>query len=148
MKQTRRRLTLIFILRLMPKANSLSTIVTMFLDEQDHPLRKEIDTLRSIIVSADSKLEENIKWNGPNYSVGESDRITMKIHPPKQIQLIFHRGAKVLAQPKNTLIDDSSGLLDWKANDRAVMAFKTMEEVQSRKKQLTEIVRKWVEAAG
>jgi len=70
---------------------NLNSEVTKFLDDLRHPFRKEIEQLRLNILSADSGLEENIKWNGPNYCFEKNDRITMRIHPPKQIQLIFHR---------------------------------------------------------
>lgn len=46
----------------------------------------------------------------------------MRIQPPKQIQLVFHKGAKKLTQPKGKLIDDN-WLLTWKENDRAIAAF-------------------------
>ena len=126
--------------------NKLSSEVTGFLDKQKHPLRKEIDETRAIILGADASLEENIKWNGPNYSVGADDRLTMRIQPPKQIQLVFHRGAKVLKQPKGKLIDDNSGLLDWKGNDRAVVTLKSMDDIKAAKRSLTDIVKKWIAA--
>jgi hypothetical protein len=75
--------------------------VTKFLDELIHPLREEIEQLRQIILGSNSDLTENIKWNGPNYCFKGEDRITMKIQPPKQILLVFHRGAKKLVQPKD-----------------------------------------------
>ena len=131
----------------MAKKSSLNPEVTSFLDDLTHPLRKEIDEVRSIILSSESSLSENIKWNGPNYSVGENDRITMRIQPPKQVQLVFHRGAKVLKQPKGKLIDDTSGLLDWKGNDRAVITLKSMDEIKSAKKALAEIVVKWIKSS-
>jgi hypothetical protein len=122
--------------------------VTSFLDETKHPMRKEIDEVRSIILSADPKLDENIKWNGPNYSLHGDDRVTMRIQPPKQIQLIFHRGAKVLKQPKGKLIEDTSGLLDWKGNDRAVVTLKSMDDIKASKKALSDIVKKWLKASA
>ena len=61
----------------------LNNDVTRFLDELHHPLRREIEALRVIILQANALLGENIKWNGPNYSVGAEDRITMRIQPPK-----------------------------------------------------------------
>ena len=76
------------------KTNSTGT-VTAFLDGLNHPLRKEIDQVRRIIQSARPELEETVKWNGPNFNCGGADRITMRIHPPTQIQLVFHRGAAV-----------------------------------------------------
>ncbi|HEY3406253.1 MAG TPA: DUF1801 domain-containing protein [Ohtaekwangia sp.] len=132
----------------MAKKVNLNTEVTVFLDEQKHPLRQEIEKLRSVILSAHTELMENIKWNGPNYCAADQDRITMKIQPPKQIQLIFHRGAKVQKQPKDKLIKDESGLLIWKENDRAVAAFKTDKEIESNKTALIKIVKDWISAAS
>lgn len=124
----------------------LNKDVSRFLDELQHPLRSEIEVLRLIISEANALLEENIKWNGPNYSVGAEDRITMRIQPPKQIQLVFHRGAKVKEQPKNRLVQDASGLLLWKENDRAIASFKKMEAVEAGRDALSVIVRDWIAA--
>jgi hypothetical protein len=125
----------------------LNESVTKFLDDLSHPLQAEINELRRNILSANSGLSENIKWNGPNYSLDGDDRITMKIHPPKQIQLIFHRGAKVLKQPDKKLIDDNSGVLTWRGNDRAFASFTNMKEILSNKDELKKIVNDWLEAA-
>jgi hypothetical protein len=124
----------------------LNQEVTRFLDELDHPLRSETEALRLIILEANAMLEENIKWNGPNYSVGAEDRITMRIQPPKQIQLVFHRGAKVKEQPSERLVKDASGLLMWKGNDRAIASFKNMEAVEASRQALSVIVRDWLVA--
>ncbi|MGC3943349.1 MAG: DUF1801 domain-containing protein [Chryseolinea sp.] len=121
--------------------------VSGFLDELNLPLRKVIDQLRRIIVSA-SELEENIKWNGPNYAHEGEDRITMRIHPATQVQLIFHRGAASQEQPTSHLIDDNSGMLTWKTNDRAVATFRSEMEVTKRKSALTRIVKEWIEASS
>ncbi|GGH31277.1 hypothetical protein GCM10007423_20030 [Dyadobacter endophyticus] len=124
----------------------LNNDVTRFLDELHHPLRQEIEALRLIILQANALLEENIKWNGPNYSIGPEDRVTMRIQPPKQIQLVFHRGAKVKEQPKGRLIQDASGLLVWRENDRAIASFKHMEAVKAGEQALAAIVRNWIAA--
>lgn len=127
--------------------NKLNPEVTQFLDGQNHPLRAEIEKLRSILLTADGSVRENIKWNSPNYCAGEEDRITMRVQPPKQIQLIFHRGAKKQTQPENRLIEDASGLLAWKENDRAVVTLRSMAEVENAAGGLSEIVKKWIRAA-
>jgi len=118
--------------------------VTKFLDEQDHPYRNEIEQLRLIILGTNNKLTENIKWNGPNYSFASEDRITMRIQPPRQVQLIFHRGAKVKEQPKDKLIREDFGILTWKGNDRAIATFKNMQEIENSKTILTKIVTEWI----
>lgn len=130
------------------KTTRLNNEVTEFLDELSHPFRNEIEQLRLNILSADRGLTENIKWNGPNYCFDNKDRITMRIHPPKQIQLIFHRGAKVQKQPKDRLIKDDSGLLTWKENDRAVATFKNMVEIENSRSNLAKIVKDWISATS
>ncbi len=104
--------------------------------------------LRIYILRANENLTENIKWNGPNYCFNSEDRITMRIQPPttKQIQLIFHRGAKKQVQPKEKLIEEHSKLLIWKENDRAIATFKNMDEIENAETNLTEIVKKWINA--
>ena len=120
--------------------------VSKFLEELNHPLRIEIDFLRNLILDSNVQIVENIKWNGPNYTVQNQDRITMKIHPPKQIQLIFHRGAKKLEQPKEKLINDESNLLIWKENDRAFISFKNVKDIESKKAQIQIIINQWINA--
>lgn len=132
----------------MAKKIALNPEVTSFLDDLDHPLRKEIERLRHCILSANAGLTESIKWNGPNYSFEDADRITLRIPPPGQLQLIFHRGAKVLAQPDKRLVDNDEGLLAWKSNDRAVASFKSMDEIISKEALLSRVVNEWIRVAG
>ncbi|MEO6730453.1 MAG: DUF1801 domain-containing protein [Ferruginibacter sp.] len=92
---------------------NLNSEVTYFLDELNHPFRMEIEQLRNIVLLAEDSLTENIKWNGPNYCFENEDRITMRIQPTttKQIQLIFHRGAKKQEQPIDKMIVSKSKML-------------------------------------
>jgi hypothetical protein len=122
----------------------LNNEVTAMLDALNHPMRAEIEELRWIILSSAIALTENIKWNSPNYCFNNQDRLTMKIQPPEQIQLIFHRGAKKLIQPRNKLIDDTSGLLVWKENDRAVAVFRNMDDIKKAESALINIIHRWI----
>jgi len=125
----------------------LNSEVTKFLDGLQHPFRNEIEALRRVVLDSAIGLNENIKWNGPNYSVDGNDRITMKIQPPKQVQIIFHRGAKVQPQPKEKLVRDSSGILTWKGNDRAVATFKNMADIEKSNDALVAIIKDWIHAS-
>lgn len=127
---------------------NLSHEVSDFLDQQKHPFRNEIELLRTIILTVNNKLTENIKWNGPNYSFESEDRITMRIQPPAaQVQLIFHRGAKKQEQPKNKLIANTSKLLTWKENDRAVITFKSMKDIEDFRLELSDIISEWINSS-
>lgn len=124
--------------------NELSFDVTKFLDNLNHPLRKEIELLRGIILSSTEGLTENIKWNGPNYCFQNRDRITMKIQPPKNIQLILHCGVKKQERPKERIIPTDSKLLLWKENDRAIATFNNIFAIKNSEVDLIEIVKKWI----
>lgn len=124
--------------------STLNSEVTKFLDGLNHPLRAEIELLRQIILGSDAGLTENIKWNGPNYCYNDQDRLTMRIQPPKLIQLIFHRGAKKIKQPEEKLIKDKTGLLVWKENDRAVASFKNTDEIIIARPGLEEVIHDWM----
>jgi hypothetical protein len=126
----------------------LNIEVTDFLNDLNHPFIKEIEQLRNCILSANKNISENIKWNGPNYCMDNEDRITMRVQPPtKQVQLIFHRGAKKKEQPKDKLIANKSKMLVWKENDRAIATFKSLQEIENGKTELVTIINDWIKAA-
>ena len=87
----------------------LNAEVTAFLDAQAHPSGAHRKPAQSYLEWG-TGLVENIKWNGPNYSLAGEDRITMRIHPPKQVQVVLHRGARQ-EQPKERLLADEGALL-------------------------------------
>jgi len=70
----------------------------------------------------------------------------MKINPPKKIQLILHRGAKKQTQPKTKLISNTSKLMEWKDNDRAVITLQNLPEIQANSEVLKKIIKDWFKA--
>lgn len=133
----------------MTKQSIKSSEVTQFLNELKHPFIKEIEELRECILLSNKNLIENIKWNAPNYCFEDEDRITMRIQPmTTKVQLIFHRGAKKLEQPKDKLISNKSKMLVWKENDRAIITFKNSQEIENGKDELEKIINEWITANG
>ncbi|WP_163398122.1 DUF1801 domain-containing protein [Flavobacterium fluviatile] len=125
-----------------------SSEVTDFLNQLNHPLRNEIEELRDYILGSNKNLTENIKWNAPSYCFQDEDRITMRIQPmTTKVQLIFHRGAKKQEQPADKLIENRSKMLVWKENDRAIITFKSLQEIKNGKEQLQIIINEWITAA-
>lgn len=121
--------------------------VVEFMKNLDHPLKEEIEEVRSIILSTDDKITEHIKWNAPSFCYEGEDRITFNLHGKGFIRLIFHCGAKVkVRKTKELLILDSSGMLEWKAADRAIMKFTDKNDVIAKEEKLREIVIEWIKA--
>lgn len=131
-------------MKLVLKMKKFNMEVDLFLDNLNHPRRKEIDALRNIILNSLDGIIENIKWNAPNYIYDNEDRITMRIMPTKYCQLIFHCGAKVITQPKEKLIVDPAKLLIWKDNSRAVADFKSIEDILSNENVITQLILNWL----
>lgn len=100
----------------------------------DHPLKAEIQELRKIIMAADPRLAERVKWNAPSYYFNV-DLAAFNLRQTKFVQLI-------MLFP-NGLVADPSGIMlgDWK--DRRELRFKDMNEVNSRKDALQEIIKNW-----
>lgn len=123
--------------------------VTEFIAKLNHPLEREINELRSSILSAGEELVEHIKWNAPSYyskSLGEKeDRITFNFPPKKKtVRLIFHRGSQKRTLPEQRLIRDEEAVLKWITNDRAMIEFSDMEEIRKQKESLNRIIHLWM----
>lgn len=132
----------------MPTRPYLNPEVTAFLDAANHPLRSAIDAVRQILISCETDVTENIKWNAPNFSYQGEDRMTLRIFPPKQVQVIFHRGAKKQTQPAARLLPPEFTLLSWKENDRAVMTFRDISEVNTHAETLQATAKAWLAACN
>ena len=124
------------------------TTVDDFMERLEHPLKPAVSALRRVVLGADARLTEQVKWNAPSFCLDGDDRLTMKLHPPKNVQLVFHRGTKKQAPPADRLIADERGLLKWAANDRAVATFASLEDVEARAADLAALIKRWLEAAG
>jgi hypothetical protein len=69
----------------------------------------------------------------------------MRINPPKQIQLIFHTGAKVKNEPAEKILKDDFGILAWRDNHRAIATFNSLEDIEKCELNLKVIIEKWIE---
>jgi len=74
------------------------------------------------------------------------DRVTFCLQPGNRLQLVLHRGAKVRDDAAAFRFDDDSGLLDWVAPDRAVVTFRDLDDVATRRSSVADLIRRWVAA--
>jgi hypothetical protein len=127
--------------------NMPSDKVDSFLKGLDTPLKTEILEVRKMILSANKEITEQIKWNAPSFCIGGDDRITFRLQP-KNIQLIFHRGAKKRSDEKTFKFTDRSGLVKWITADRGTVTFASMKQIRDRKKEFVELVDRWMAATA
>lgn len=119
--------------------------VTTFLDNLSHPLKAEILFLRDCISTEFPSLKEIIKWNAPSYQHNGIDFLTFNLSKPKEIRLVFHRGAKAKDALQDNFIEDTGGLLKWAGKDRALATFISMEDIKGNQQELMTIIRLWME---
>jgi hypothetical protein len=103
-----------------------------------------IETLRAAVVAAHPLIEENVKWNSPNFVFDGADRVTLRLNPKGGVQVIFHRGAKIRADADGFQFDDPTGLLTWPGPDRAILSVADDASAAALAPQLTLLVRRWI----
>lgn len=120
--------------------------VTAHIQKLDTTTAEIVDTLRQIILSTDEEIAEQIKWNHPSfYYSGE-----MKPFDPKEYKrdiAVFnlHKSRIMLVFPSGAKVNDKSGLLKGDYKDgRRIIIFQDMEDVQSRKKALQQVIKDWL----
>ncbi|QMV45231.1 DUF1801 domain-containing protein [Cohnella cholangitidis] len=113
----------------------------------EHPLKKEIEEVRKIILSANDRITEQIKWKAPSFRYNNEDRVTFNLQGKGFFRLVFHRGAKVKDSLEKGIASsiDPAGLLEWVADDRAIVKLKDMADVEAKREILVETVARWIE---
>jgi hypothetical protein len=109
-----------------------------------HPLKEGVEQLRTAILDSNDQITEHIKWNAPSFRYAGEDRVTFRLYPEDRVQLIFHRGAKVRSDSADFAFEDHTGLLRWVAADRAVVALGDVKDAEAKKRDLVEVVNRWV----
>jgi hypothetical protein len=117
--------------------------VVAFLKDLDHPLKKEIESVRAIVLGVSPAIREGIKWNAPSFRTSEYFA-TMNLRQ-NRVWLILHFGAKVKDNTKAIKISDPTSLLKWLANDRALVTFEDAKDVKAKRAGLEAIIREWIQ---
>ena len=120
-------------------------VVESFLAALEHPHRAEILALRQLILGADGRIGEGIKWNAPSFRTSEWFA-TFHLRARGGVQVILHFGARVRdGSAARDAIADPHGLLEWLGPDRASVKFRDMDDVQAKRSAFTAVVREWIE---
>lgn len=109
--------------------------VDEFIAKLEHPLKAELEAVRSIIVNANPKIEEDIKWGGPSFFYKE-DLATFNPRIKNYVALIFHKGA---------LINVKSDFLEEATKGKVYAKFCSMDQVIANKELIEKMVNTWVE---
>jgi uncharacterized protein YdhG (YjbR/CyaY superfamily) len=118
--------------------------VAEFLRGLNHPLKKDIETVRKIILGVSPKIAEGIKWNSLSFRTSEFFA-TVNLRSKDRVQLVFHKGAKVKDNSTAGMqIKDPSGLIQWLAKERCLVTLGAGKEIAANRKSFEAIVRQWI----
>lgn len=118
--------------------------VAQFMDALEHPLKREIDAVRGILLATDPAIREEIKWNAPSFRTTEFFA-TVNLRATDGVQLVFHTGAKARELPGGPVrIDAPDALVRWLGKDRCLVTLGTAAEMASRRAAFEKLVRQWI----
>lgn len=121
-----------------------SAEVESFLAALEHPLKREILRLRAVILGADPRITESIKWNAPSFATSEHFA-TFHLRSRGAVQIVLHRGARPRRDVRlRESIADPASLLDWRGADRAIVTFHDLAEIEAARTAFVGIIRRWV----
>jgi hypothetical protein len=118
--------------------------VNALLDAHKHPLRTEIDRLRTIILSVDKRIEEGVKWNTASFRTTDWFATLNGPMHVKEPMLILQAGAKAKGIVVKDRIPDPQGLIKWLGNDRAQIVFKDVEDVKAKANAVRSVIKAWL----
>lgn len=116
----------------MKKAKTDADIVEEYMSKFKHPLKGEIEEVRTIIKQSNKGVAERIKWNAPSYYYIE-DMVTFNHRDEKRVHLIFHH--PYIEKMKSPLLEG-----EGKYKGRRMTYFKDMKEVKAGKKELMRVI--------
>jgi hypothetical protein len=119
--------------------NDVEDFLTALAHPQDTALRR----LRAVILAADPRIGEGIKWNAPSFHLEGRHFATMQLRRADRLLLVLHLGAGKKALPEGA-IADPEGLLTWLGADRATWSFTGVQDVDAHAAALQSLLRQWM----
>ena len=104
--------------------------VNEYMQLLEHPLKKEIEMVRTIILESDPNILEQVKWNAPSFRCTQ-DFVTFNVRPLDKIHLVFHHPS---------IVQIKSELLDGDYKNRRMMYLENRAEINTSRVELQRIV--------
>ncbi|MDJ0767757.1 MAG: DUF1801 domain-containing protein [Ilumatobacter sp.] len=109
-------------------------VVDEWFAAKQHPLEPIMQRVRDLILDADDRVEESIKWQTPTFSFEGN---IASFNPAKRfVSLLFHTGAT---------IDGDFPRLEGGGKQVRIMRFHDLDEVAAGGDELQAVIRAWCE---
>ena len=118
-------------------SSNRSAEVDAWFRERQPPREQAMQRVREIILVADPRVEESIKWKTPTFSFQGN---IVSFNPSKNlVSLLFHRGAEIPGD--HPRLEGEGGLV-------RTMRFADVAEVEAGRSDLETVIRAWCEWKG
>ena len=107
--------------------------VDAWFDRYENPMKSVVERVREIVLAADRRIEECIKWQAPTFMY-EGNLASFFPKSKQHASLMFHLGAQ---------IPGTHPRLEGSGNTSRVMKFGSVAEANAAKRDLERIVRAW-----
>ena len=109
--------------------------VDEFLENLSHPLKAEIEAVRSIIKGVNKDINEEIKWRAPSFNYKGEYLVTFNLWEEKRIHLVFHN-------PQISKV--KSKLLEGEYKERRMAYFADMKDIKAKKPMLEKALKELI----
>jgi hypothetical protein len=111
--------------------------VDRWFDERAHPLDAALRRTREIILGADGRVTESIKWKTPTFAYKGN---IASFNPSKRVvSVMFHRGAEIPGEHPR---------LEGEGKLVRTMRFTSLEDLEAGRADLEAAIRAWCESRG
>jgi hypothetical protein len=120
--------------------------VDEFLAGKQHPLERDIQTIRTVILDVDASIREEIKWNSVSFCNDHDFFATVNLRSTDSVQLVLHTGVKRKATAETGVhVDDPRGLIEkWPAKDRCIVNLGNGAGLNAKTPALAALVKDWI----
>lgn len=98
--------------------------VEEFLRGLSHPLKAEVEAVRSIIKGVNKNINEEVKWKAPSFNYKGEYLVTFNLRDITRIHLVFHN--PLIPQVENKI-------LEGEYKDRRMVYFANMQDIKAKK---------------
>jgi hypothetical protein len=110
--------------------------VAAFMQVLEHPLKEVVEAVRIIILNANQKIAERIKWKSPSfYYVEDFGAFNLRRQDVVHLIFVFPKG----------LVSEDIPWLEGNYIDRRMAYFSKVSDVAAKKRELERLVNAWVE---
>jgi hypothetical protein len=113
----------------------MTSDVDRWLDEADHPLDPVMRRAREIILGADDRVTESIKWKTPTFAY--KGNIACFNPSKRMVSIMFHRGAEIPGDHPR---------LEGEGKLVRTMRFADLDQLEAGRSELEDVVRAWCDS--